>query len=66
MVSVAEKKFDYRKAHWLDIVIILLPVITGSLARPVAWLQQLSRTPRAGHGDARGGPCWSSTSSAVC
>lgn len=49
MVSVAEKKIDYCKAHWLDIVIILLPVIAflrvlrlGRLLR----LQQLSRTYR--------------------
>ncbi|MFO0917956.1 MAG: hypothetical protein U0872_06525 [Planctomycetaceae bacterium] len=49
MCSVAERKIDYCKRHWLDLAIILLPLIAflralrlGRLLR----LQQLSRTAR--------------------
>jgi len=49
MFSLAEKKFEYCKTHWLDLAIILLPLVAflralrlGRLLR----LQQLSRTAR--------------------
>ena len=55
MVSVAEKKFDYCKKHWLDLAIILLPLVSflrtlrilraGRLAK-LGKLQQLSRVVR--------------------
>ncbi len=55
MVSVAEKKLAYCKKHWLDLIIILLPLIsflrTFSLLRAtrlakLGKLQQLSRLVR--------------------
>jgi len=56
MVSVAEKKLEYCKSHWIDIAIILLPFISFlrslravramRLAR-VARVQQLSKMGRA-------------------
>lgn len=55
MVSVADKKLNYCKTHWLDLVIILLPLIsflrTLRLMRAtrllkVGKLQQLSRVVR--------------------
>jgi voltage-gated potassium channel len=49
MCSVAERKFEYCKKHWLDLAIILLPLVAflralrlGRLLR----LQQISRTAR--------------------
>lgn len=55
MVSVAEKKFAYCKKHWLDLIIILLPLV--SFLRTISFvratklaklgkLQQLSRLVR--------------------
>lgn len=55
MVSVSEKKWDYCKKHWLDLVIIILPLIsflrTLRLLRTtkllkLGKLQQLSRVVR--------------------
>ena len=55
MVSVAEKKFQYCKQHWLDLVIILLPLISflrslrllrASRLLKIGKLQQLSRVVR--------------------
>jgi voltage-gated potassium channel len=55
MVSVADKKFAYCKKHWLDLVIILLPLVSFlrsfSLLRAtrlakLGKLQQLSRLVR--------------------
>lgn len=56
MVSVAEKRLKYCKQHWLDLVIILLPLISflrtlrllraGSSLAKVGRLQQLTRVVR--------------------
>lgn len=55
MVSVAEKKFDYCKKHWLDLAIILLPLISFlrtlqvlrmSKITKLGKLQQLTRVAR--------------------
>jgi len=56
MISVAEKKFHYCKQHWVDLAIILLPLIsflrTLSLARMMRLthlmrVQQLTKLARA-------------------
>ena len=56
MVSIAEKKIDYCKHHWIDLAIILLPLVAFlrslSLARTlrltnVMRVQQLSNLARA-------------------
>ena len=56
MVSVSAKKLEYCKTHWLDLVIILLPLISflrslrllrASKLMKIGKLQQLSRVVRA-------------------
>lgn len=56
MVSIAEKKLEYCKAHWIDLAIILLPILyflrTLNLARATRLanlmrFQQLSNLARA-------------------
>lgn len=55
MVSVAERKFQYCKKHWLDLIIILLPLISflrtlrllrASKMIRIGKLQQLSKVVR--------------------
>lgn len=49
MISVVERKFEYCRAHWIDIAVICLPLVAflraGRLGRLLR-LQQLSRTAR--------------------
>ncbi len=49
MISVVERKFDYCRAHWIDLAVICLPLVAflraGRLGRLLR-LQQLSRTAR--------------------
>lgn len=49
MISITDQKLKYVKAHWLDLVIILLPLITFLQAlrlSRLARLQQLTKTTR--------------------
>lgn len=49
MVSITDKKLKYVKEHWLDLVIILLPIVAFLRALRItrlARLQQLTKTSR--------------------
>ncbi len=46
MVSIAEKKIDYCKAHWIDLAIILLPLISFLRSLSVARTLKLSNLMR--------------------
>lgn len=46
MLSVADKKLDYCKAHWLDIAIILLPLVSFLRSIRVLRASQALRLPQ--------------------
>ncbi len=46
MCAVADKRFAYCKTHWLDMAIILLPMISFARAIQLVWLIRLGRMSR--------------------